>query len=60
MKSIKRISKDKVVEILLLALIAACFYVYFVVYLTNSREAWYHEMFKQLKIVVNALTGIGG
>lgn len=42
-------------EIAFLALIVTCFWLYFVVYMTPSRIAWYNEMVHQITVLLNGL-----
>jgi len=42
-------------EAMFVALIALCFFTYFVVYMTPGRVAWYHEMRNQTVIFYEKL-----
>lgn len=39
-----KLIKAHIPDAVFVALIAACFFIYFVVYMTPSRIAWYHAM----------------
>ncbi len=54
-----RFIKLYALEIAFLTLIAFFFYLYFVVYLTPSRTAWYTEMQNQITILIDEITTIG-
>lgn len=54
-----RLIKNNVLEILFVALIVLCFYVYFVIYMTPSRVAWYREMRNQITIALRLVLDLG-
>lgn len=58
MKSTKS-TKPLVLDVLFLSLIGLAFFLYFVVYLTPSRTAWYIEMNKQLNIIIRSIKEFG-
>ena len=51
--------KDNIVELVFVLLIILFFYLYFVVYMTPSRIAWYTEMQHQINILIYEITHIG-
>lgn len=57
MRYIKRI-KARLPEIIFVALIIVFCYLYFVIYMTPSRVAWYREMRKQMLIFLKGVTGL--
>ena len=58
MKFTKSIRKNAA-DIIFLGMIMLGIYIYFVVYLTPSRAAWYLEMNNQMTIFFQELTSIG-
>ena len=58
MKYFKRI-RWYLPEVFFIALIVLCFFIYFVVYMTPSRVAWYRYMRNQTVIFYEKLTTIG-
>ena len=58
MKYFKRI-RWYLPEVFFIALIVLCFFIYFVVYMTPSRVAWYREMRNQTVVFYEKLTTIG-
>jgi len=58
MKSSK-LTKSKVPDILFISIIVVFAFIYFIIYMTPSRTAWYREMRNQLIIYYNELTSIG-
>jgi len=58
MKSTKFL-KNNALELSFLALIITCFFIYFVVYLTPSRIAWYREMRNQIIVFYHLVTRTG-
>ena len=58
MKYFKRIRRY-LPEVSFTALIVLCFFIYFVVYMTPSRVAWYSYMRNQMVIFYEKLTTIG-
>ncbi len=46
-------------EILFLSLVTLCFLIYFVVYMTPSRVAWYREMRNQIIVFYQELKKVG-
>ena len=58
MKYLQQI-KRYALEITFSALIVLCFFIYFVVYMTPSRLAWYREMRNQYNTYYFELTHIG-
>jgi len=57
MKSSKPL-KTYLPDLAFIALIIMGFSIYFIVYMTPSRIAWYREMRKQVTIVYRGVTGI--
>jgi len=53
-----KLTKKHLPDTLLLALIALCFFLYFVIYMTPSRVAWYREMRNQMVIFYQKLTTV--
>ena len=51
--------RSSLVDILFLVLIAVFLFLYFVIYMTPSRIAWYREMRDQIVIFYQELTSIG-
>lgn len=58
MRFFKYIKKYRV-ELITLSLIAIFGYLYFVIYMTPSRLAWYNEMYRQIKILIFEIINIG-
>jgi hypothetical protein len=58
MKYLKRNNK-KLTEASFFVLIFTFLWLYFVVYMTPSRIAWYREMKNQLMILFRGITGVG-
>lgn len=53
-----RFVKCYATEIAFLCLCVLCFYIYFIVYMTPSRVAWYSEMNKQRTLFIQELKGV--
>ncbi len=51
--------KNNALEIIFIMLIVVCFYIYYVIYMTPSRVAWYMEMRNQIIVFYQELTSIG-
>lgn len=51
--------KNNKVEIVFLLLVTFFFYLYFVVYMTPSKHAWYVEMNNQIDALIFELNHIG-
>jgi hypothetical protein len=54
-----KLIKGRFTDLLFIALIAACFFIYFVIYMTPSRVAWYREMRNQMVNFYEQVTGRG-
>lgn len=50
-----KLIRGRVPDITFVALIAICFFIYFVIYMTPSRVAWYREMRNQMVIMYHIL-----
>jgi hypothetical protein len=50
-----KLIRGRTPDIIFVALIATCFFVYFVIYMTPSRIAWYGEMRNQMVIMYHIL-----
>jgi hypothetical protein len=58
MKYLKQI-KNNILEIIFIGLIATFFFIYFVIYMTPSRIAWYREMRNQIVVFYTQITSVG-
>lgn len=54
-----KLIKDNASGLIFVTLIAICFYIYFIVYMTPSRKAWYKEMVHQMNVFYTEITHIG-
>ncbi len=54
-----RFIKNNLIELVFTGMVVICFVVYFVIYMTPNRVAWYKEMRNQLIIYFEELTNIG-
>lgn len=59
MKFFKFIKHNKI-ESCFMLLVLIFGFLYFVVYMTHSREMWYDEMFRQVNVVLTEVMKIGG
>ena len=54
-----RLTKKYLPDAVFVALIALCFFIYFVIYMTPSRVAWYSGLRNQMVVFYDKLTTIG-
>jgi hypothetical protein len=50
-----KLIRGRMTDIIFIALIAISFFIYFVIYMTPSRIAWYREMRNQMVIIYHIL-----